>query len=285
MKSLAELGNLGVSSIGYQIRQDWVVCFPSKASRKIEKGEIMGLPWASGPGELLRHGLVLLRTDREADRRIAMISIDNSVELMIKTFLGLPQRTTGLKIARKEYHDFSESFPRLLDAIEKYAPEKVAGINLGEIEWYHRLRNELYHQGNGLTVERDKINIYAELANLLFENLFGERLVESREFSSELLGDFMSAWSELERVTQPYLLGRGKTSRVYVNIPGVLHKQGILSSEQMDSYDRNRNLRNEIVHGKLKAEEAITVKVISEVEEIVSTIDENNRKKREQERN
>jgi hypothetical protein len=66
-----------------------------------------------------------------------------------------------------------ENFPMLLDALEKYAASKLDGIDLGEIEWYHRLRNQLYHQGNGLTVERDKVEVYAELANVLFTNLFG----------------------------------------------------------------------------------------------------------------
>ena len=60
-------------------------------------------PWASGPGEILRHGLALLKNDSDTNRRLAMISIDNAVELMIKTYLGLPSRITGLKITRSEY--------------------------------------------------------------------------------------------------------------------------------------------------------------------------------------
>lgn len=121
-------------------------------------------PWASGPGEILRHGLGLLREDTDTNRRLAMIAIDNAVELTIKTYLGLPKRITGLHVPRKELSEISESFPALLDAIERHAHDKLLGIDLGEIEWYHRLRNELYHQGNGLTVERDKVNVYAQLA-------------------------------------------------------------------------------------------------------------------------
>ncbi|SFN90801.1 hypothetical protein SAMN05660284_02499 [Formivibrio citricus] len=82
-----------------------------------------------------------------------MISIDNAVELMIKTYLGLPKRITGLVITRKEFAELSEGFPSLIDGLEQHAPDKLDGIDLGTIEWYHRLRNELYHQGNGLTVE------------------------------------------------------------------------------------------------------------------------------------
>lgn len=92
------------------------------------------LPWATGPGEILRHGLDLLKKDSDTNRRLAMISIDNAVELMVKTFLGLPKRVTGIAIARREYQEFSESFPRLLDALEQYAPDKLDGIDLGIIE-------------------------------------------------------------------------------------------------------------------------------------------------------
>ena len=34
-----------------------------------------------------------------------MISIDNSVELMVKTFLGLPKRVTGLQIGREKFRE------------------------------------------------------------------------------------------------------------------------------------------------------------------------------------
>jgi len=92
-------------------------------------------PWASGPGEILRHGLDLLKKDTDTNRRLAMISIDNAVELTVKTFLGLPKRVTALSISRKEFQEISESFPAMLDALEKYAPDKLTGIDLGEIEW------------------------------------------------------------------------------------------------------------------------------------------------------
>jgi hypothetical protein len=113
-------------------------------------------PWATGPGEILQHGLSLLQKDSDQNRRLAFLSIDNAVELTIKTYLSLPRRVTGINLSRKDYLEISESFPRLLDAIEQHAADKLNGIDLGEIEWYHRLRNELYHQGNGLTVERNK---------------------------------------------------------------------------------------------------------------------------------
>ena len=160
-------------------------------------------PWASGPGEILRHGLSLLQQDNDTNRRLAMLSIDNSVELMMKTYLGLPKRVTGISLGRKQFDEISQSFPELLNAIEVHAADKLSGIDLAEIEWYHRLRNELYHQGNGLTVEMEKVRIYAELAKLLFENLFGIEL-EIKVGDEWLLAEFLKAWSMLEKVVHKF---------------------------------------------------------------------------------
>ena len=87
-------------------------------------------PWASGPGEILQHDINLLQKDTDANRRLAMLSIDNAVELTIKTYLGLPRRVTGLSIRRKDFDEFSESFPKLLDALEQHAGKKLEGIFL-----------------------------------------------------------------------------------------------------------------------------------------------------------
>ena len=47
-------------------------------------------PWIDGPRELLQHAIDHLTQGDDFDRRVAMISIDNAVELTIKTYLGLP---------------------------------------------------------------------------------------------------------------------------------------------------------------------------------------------------
>jgi hypothetical protein len=79
----------------------------------------------------------------------------------------------------------------MIESLERYASDKLAGIELGEIEWYHRVRNELYHQGNGLTVVRAKVVVYAELAQLLFQRLFGFVLEIDKPAPSDLVGRFI----------------------------------------------------------------------------------------------
>src|SRR5258706_2191475 len=96
-------------------------------------------PWVSGPKELLDHAIEHLPLGSAFDHRIALISIDNAVELMIKTFLGLPERARGTPgPSRKELELAGQSFPDLLDLLEKHAADKIQGFELGDIEWYHR---------------------------------------------------------------------------------------------------------------------------------------------------
>jgi len=158
-------------------------------------------PWSEGPKELLQHAVDHLSLDGDFDRRIAMISIDNAVELMIKTYLGLPKRKSkGDRPSRKELEDSSNSFPALLDLIEKYADEKLTGVSLDEIEWYHRIRNQLYHSGNGITVEAARVQTSLSLAKTLFQNLFEAEIELSSESQIQRkLGIFLGKWGVFEK--------------------------------------------------------------------------------------
>lgn len=235
------------------------------------------VPWASGPGEILRHALDLLRKDSDVNRRLAMISIDNAVELMIKTYLGLPKRVTGLPISRKEFQEASESFPALLDALEKYSADKLDGVDLGAIEWYHRLRNELYHQGNGLTVERDKVEVYAELANILFRNLFGFDLVESPSKETGVLGDFMVEWGRFERAARDTAFAAGTEHSVLSGKPFVsfgtsmayLLRSGLLTKYDISEVEELRSIRNLAAHGQPGWEQKLTSDKLARLRELV----------------
>lgn len=235
------------------------------------------LPWATGPGEILQHGLDLLKKDSDANRRLAMICIDNAVELMVKTFLGLPKRLSGLTIPRREYQEFSESFPCLLDALEQYAPEKLDGIDLGTIEWYHRLRNQLYHQGNGLTVEHEKVMIYSQLANLLFKNLFGCELVHSKEPHTELLGEFMASWVRLESGLRSLAWRHslvGKSRNGLIDIVRFLEHASILGPQQRFELDELRKVRNEVVHGVTDFRAVVTPEVVERMKRLADLFEE-----------
>ncbi len=213
----------------------------------------MEKPWVSGPKELLNHGLYHLYLGTDFDSRIAMISIDNSVELMIKTYLGLPKRITKIEgLTRKKYEEIVSGFPSLIDGLEEYASDKLTGIELGDIEWFHRVRNQLYHDGNGITVEKGKVETYAEIAKILFENLFDISFTEEDSGNhTSLIGEFIKKWAvfegillELSNLYLPSTTGRPPMMNIRA-----LRDKNIFDDENFKLAEEVRALRNTTVHG------------------------------------
>ena len=205
-------------------------------------------PWIAGPKELLLHVIHHLDLNTGFDNRIAIISIDNSVELMIKTYLGLPKRISKIEgLTRKILEDTNATFPNLLDGLEKFANNKLDGIDLGDIEWFHRLRNQLYHDGNGITVEKEKVETYAELAKILFSNLFEIEIEDTvnEVLHHSLVGEFIKLWADLERKE----IQKDGRKRPLFSMLNDMLSDGRLSSKQAEIFKSVRVFRNELVHG------------------------------------
>lgn len=206
----------------------------------------MNNPWTDGPRELLQHAADHLRLGGDFDRRIAMISVDNAIELAIKTYLGLPDRARGNKgPGRKELEMASESFPSLLDLLDKHASDKLNGIDLSDIEWYHRLRNQLYHSGNGITVERAKVETYFQICQVLFESLFGSPItLDETTFVHTKTGEFLSLWTKFDYGFRRRL--PPKDDFAYYWKRNYLES---VSKEAVELWEVLNKFRNELVHG------------------------------------
>jgi hypothetical protein len=233
--------------------------------------------WAAGPRELLDHAFTHLTDGKAFDFRIAMISIDNAVELTIKTYLNLPTRIRGVEgPSRKRVEEASSSFPALLDLLEEYAGNKLSGIELGDIEVYHRLRNTLYHDGNGVTVDPEYVDSYLQIAKILLNNLLGVRVeVEETSLPSSSLGDLVSKWAiVVEEVRN--LQGTYVNKEIGINEP-VLHNvdrlitAGILDIEFRDRLKHVNNIRNKLVHSSsIPLDEVNINNVIKELSALIN---------------
>lgn len=169
---------------------------------------------------------------------------------MIKTYLGLPKRITKIEgLTRKRIEEINSTFPNLLDGIEEFASNKLNGIDLGDIEWFHRLRNQLYHDGNGITVEKEKVKTYAEIAKILFQNLFSIEVEESGDefINHNLTGEFIKIWAELEKLTS-FTSSEGRRILPLERFK-ILAEKGELSNSQTQRLDEIRRFRNNLVHG------------------------------------
>lgn len=232
-------------------------------------------PWASGPKEILQHAIELLKTDSDTSRRLAMILTDNAVEQMIKTYLSLSRRITGIKIPRNKRQEAFKSFPDLLDMFEENASDKLDGIDLGLIEWYHRIRNQLYHEGIGMTVERQQPEVYADIANRLLNNLFGVTLSDQLGQEVGILGRFTEKWIQLESKLLDAANKHGFDStrpRSLSDCVQTLFHANDLSISDVRLISRIRMLRNEALHSQTDYRTIITEQLISELEELIGRI-------------
>lgn len=211
-------------------------------------------PWTAGPRELLNHAFEHLAKGKPFDFRIAMISIDNAVELTIKTYLGLPKRVRGsVGPPLRRLQETGYSFPALLDILEEFAKGKLNGIDLGDIEVYHRLRNTLYHEGHGITVDPEYVDSYLQIAKVLLNNLLGLELAKDETNPpSSSLGDLVSKWATL--VQEVRLIARVYLGREEPLREPVLHSvdrlitEGIVDTEFRRRLRVANKLRNELIH-------------------------------------
>jgi len=235
-------------------------------------------PWTSGPKELLAHAVVHLKNRSAFDYRIAMISIDNAVELSIKTYLQLPKRIRGTDgPSRKELQDKGSSFPDLLDMLEHYGEGKLDGVSLGDVEVYHRLRNTLYHDGNGVTVDPVHVDGYLQIAQILLKSLLGIEPSEVRESSpTTLLGELVLKWGELETLVRGlakrYLPKPKHEIGSAISIVDGLVSKGVLTGAFRSRLEQVARTRNEYVHGLSAPEESRLKPVNEELDSLVSIL-------------
>ena len=166
--------------------------------------------WASGAIELLQHAYSHMEGKTAFDKRMAFISIDNCVEVSIRSFLALPRLKSGISVSKSELDGVAGSFPRLLELVINRAPDKLAGLDSADIEHYHRIRNRLYHDGTGLSVDDEYLHAYRGIAEVLMQNLFGVTVPPAHLRPS--LESLIHTWNRIEKLVRTTLDEHGFTS-------------------------------------------------------------------------
>jgi uncharacterized protein YutE (UPF0331/DUF86 family) len=235
-------------------------------------------PWTSGPRELLEHAVGHLSQGTAFDSRIAMISIDNAVELAIKTYLQLPRRVRGTDgPGRKKFEEKSRSFPDLLDLLEEFATDKLDGVSLGDLEGYHRLRNALYHDGNGVTVDPVHVDSYLQIARVLLRNLLDIAINEAGvPPPHSLLGQLVLKWGEFEQLLRALAKAHLPKSKhemgSLLSIVDGLVSKGVLTGAFRSRLNRVSKARNEMVHGVAVPTEVEIRPIITELDNLLDIV-------------
>jgi hypothetical protein len=134
-------------------------------------------PWVYGLFELIQHSEEHLDIGKDADKRIALIGYDNSIEASITAYLKLHPSQRGGRVYKKEeiaqwlinYHTRLDFFYGYIASFNPALPLKKSKE---EIVWYHNLRNELYHSGHGMVPEEYSLKGIREAALWIFSTLF-----------------------------------------------------------------------------------------------------------------
>jgi hypothetical protein len=107
-----------------------------------------------------------MHKDSDFDRRLAFLILDVGVETLIKTFLSLPESVTQAKTSFSARNKaLQEGFHSLIQALKEAVPGKANQIDLSHVQYYHGIRNTLYHQGDTVvTVPRSQLEGYARSA-------------------------------------------------------------------------------------------------------------------------
>ncbi|MFL9870024.1 DEAD/DEAH box helicase [Paraburkholderia megapolitana] len=117
-------------------------------------------PWAQTPFELLRHAEEHRRSGTDFDRRIALVSFDNSIEVSVITYLSLnPIQRGGRQFERATVENWMRNFHTKLEFLEFFANELHIPMDVERtaLVFYHGLRNDLYHAGNGMVPAEDHL--------------------------------------------------------------------------------------------------------------------------------
>ncbi|MBI5499609.1 MAG: hypothetical protein HY907_05170 [Deltaproteobacteria bacterium] len=132
-------------------------------------------PWANGPFELLLHAEGHLRGGDDFDRRIALISFDNAVEVAITTYLTLnPIQRGGRSYPRVDVDKWLDNYHTKLDFLEaEIAARGVSWfVERSHIVWVHDHRNAQYHGDSKGTPEKAVLKIIRDAAIWIFSLLF-----------------------------------------------------------------------------------------------------------------
>lgn len=230
-------------------------------------------PWVAGPIEILNYANSLKRDTSDSSRRLCFLIVDNAVEIIIRTFLALPKRMSGMEISRKELQAAVDSFPKLLDLIEKKAKQKLVNVELGEIEYYHRQRNQLYHNGAGITIESSFVEGYFVQASYLLLDLFGAQFEVSPETGQP---NFLLEWARFERWVRYIAFSFGKPNKNGVTrVPFQNSKYLIekylpikLSKSWIGKLDKLRKTRNLVSHGLANLDESTNNRALKELKSL-----------------
>lgn len=224
-------------------------------------------PWAKGPLELIRHALEHLNIGGDTDRRIALIGFDNATEVCVDVFIRLPPKLrNNYEIKREDVTKHLRSFNSKIGFVEDYINEMQIETELStnELLWYHTLRNELYHSGNGMVPEMHVLHGARDNCLAVYSCLFGVDAFELLEVEKEpkeqnmpfvsqnIEMEYLRTFIEFEKNLRQYVVKRKGSARSKRGAMMHVREFGVelgFSEDLLEKLREANQMKNGIVHG------------------------------------
>ena len=165
------------------------------------------LLWHDTAIKLIRYAGKFRYNKDEFERQVAYLLLDVGVETLFRSFLTMPHPKAELSFnKRKEVakgtvykKDFSGekftsasfdelNFHQLVEAVKQVAVPKVNESGLEATEYYHNIRNKLYHSGEGIVPPKEKFESYLALADELLATLVN---ISDQPEDTSISGDYL----------------------------------------------------------------------------------------------
>ncbi len=114
-------------------------------------------PWTNGPFELILHAESHRRNGDDFDRRIALITFDDAIEVSVTTYLSLHPIQRGNRTYPKvDVDKWLQDYHSKLDFLDEEIKRRGLAweVDRAHIVWAHDHRNEQYHGGRKGTPEK-----------------------------------------------------------------------------------------------------------------------------------
>ncbi|WP_052294299.1 hypothetical protein [Desulfosudis oleivorans] len=164
-------------------------------------------PWAARPFELIFHAEIHYRKGSDYDRRLALISFDNAIEVSIATYLSLnPLQRGNRQYPKKDIEKWMNNYHSKLDffALEIQTRGLPEYKEKAEIVWYHDQRNEHYHGGGFGVPQQDTLDGIRQVALWVFSVLF-----EAADIETDLEAAISESDKEMPSIPDSFIVPRG----------------------------------------------------------------------------
>jgi hypothetical protein len=138
--------------------------------------------WATAPFDLIVHGEEHLRLGEDFDRRIALISLDNAIEVSIVNYLTMnPAFRNGKSYERAKKDAWLKNYPSKLQFLDEELQQRGLPwvVTKEDVLWVHEQRNEQYHGKDGGIPSLSVLATARAAAAWVFAELFAVSNIET----------------------------------------------------------------------------------------------------------